>query len=479
LFAEHKPSFRRPESPDLVEPSQKYLRGERRSFVKFHPSDLVLEELYLSQGDEHRVLLTHIVRCRRCLARFLGVTECLTKMPMPCGEGVGDSATCYEEALDRSEILTADQERVIEKERSGAPGLFVEVTKLSPEQQRLLIRNSPRFRTWGLCELLLERCMATTVRDSRGAQWLASLALEVAARLDSSFYRKGLVQDLHARAWGYLGNARRVGADLRSAEDAFLKAEVFLQNGSRDPVELAVFLDLKASLRRAQRRFPEALKLLRRAVSIFFRHGHLHRAGRSLVNMSTIHHCSGELKEAVPLLYEALKMIDSDQEPRLELCVRHNLIDDLAETGQFFEAQKLYRESRPLYRSFPDAVTQNRRRWVKGKISLGLGRTKQAEKLLLAACDGFAAEDLPYDTALVSLDLAIVYAREGRTADLKRLAQEMLPIFSSLQIHREALAALTFLRKALDAEQASFDLVSRVAKYLRRAKHDPGLRFEP
>ena len=179
------------------------------------------------------------------------------------------------------------------------------------------------------------------------------------------------------------------------------------------------------------------------------------------------------------LLFEALELIDPDQEPRLVLCARHNLIDDLAETGRFFEAQKLYRESRPLYRSFPDAVTQNRRRWVKGKISLGLERTKQAERLFLASRDGFIAEDIPYDTALVSLELAILYAREGRTADLKRLAQEMLPIFSSLQIHREALVALTFLRKALVAEQASCELVSRVAKYLRRAKHDPGLRFEP
>jgi hypothetical protein len=172
-------------------------------------------------------------------------------------------------------------------------------------------------------------------------------------------------------------------------------------------------------------------------------------------------------------------MIDPDQEPRLVLCARHNLIDDLAETDRFFEAQKLYRETRALYRNFPDPVTQNRRRWVKGKISLGLGRTKQAERLLLSSRDGFIAEEIPYDAALVSLEVAALYAREGRTAHLKRLAQEMLPIFSSLQIHREALAALTFLRKALDAERASLELVSRVARYLRCAKHDPELRFEP
>jgi hypothetical protein len=64
------------------------------------------------------------------------------------------------------------------------------------------------------------------------------------------------------------------------------------------------------------------------------------------------------------------------------------------------------------------------------------------------------AEGIPYDTALVSLELASLYAARGRTGDLKRLASEMLPVFTSLQIHREALAVL------------------------RRARHCPELRFE-
>jgi tetratricopeptide (TPR) repeat protein len=284
---------------------------------------------------------------------------------------------------------------------------------------------------------------------------------------------------LQARVWGCLGNARRVRSDLLGAEEAFFQAEAYLRKGSKDPVELASFLDLKASLRRAQRRFDEALRLLGRASSIFLRNGHPHRAGRALVKMSTVHHYAGNLAEAIPLLTKALKLIDSETEPRLLLCARHNLCDYLASSGRFVEAQKEYRETRPLYRNFPDAVTQNRRKWVKGRIALGFGQTTQAERLLLASRDGFIAEGIPYDSALVSLELAALYAREGRTADLKRFAQEMLPIFSSLQIHREALAALTFLQKALETERASLELVSHVARYLRRAKHDPELRFQP
>ena len=54
----------------------------------------------------------------------------------------------------------------------------------------------------------------------------------------------------------------------------------------------------------------------------------------------------------------------------------------------------------------------------------------------------------------------------------------MVPIFSSLHIHREALAALAYLKQAVETERVGLDLVNGVAAYLRRAQHDPALRFE-
>lgn len=445
--------------------------------MKFHPSNPILEEFYLSHGEEHRALLAHVVGCSRCANRIRGVTECPSGHQD--GEKEGHLAAEYEEILLEIESLVEIPESAIAKERAAAPGLFVEILGLLPERQRLLIRNSPRFRSWGLCELFIERCRETAIQNPAGAEGLAQLALEISAHLDTSFHRPGIVRDMQARAWSCVGNARRVKSDFQGAEEAFLKAEALLREGSRDPVEYALFLDLKASLQRAQRHFDDALRSLRRAVAIFRRSGHAHRAGRCLVKMDLIHCYAGHPERGIPLLLQALELIDPEQEPRLRLCACHNLIQDLTETGRFGEAQKVYQETRPLYREFLDAWTQSRRKWVKGKISFGLGRMMQAERLLLAARDGFIAEGIPYDTALVSLELAALYAREGRTADLKRLSQEMFPIFSSLRIHREALAALSFLQKALDAEQVGVELVTRVAEFLRRAEHDPGLRFEP
>lgn len=96
----------------------------------------------------------------------------------------------------------------------------------------------------------------------------------------------------------------------------------------------------------------------------------------------------------------------------------------------------------------------------------------------MAARDGFLAEGIPYDTALVALELALLYAEQGRSAELKRLAAELVPVFASGQIHREALAALAFFRQAVEAERAEVEVAARVEEYLRKARYAPDLRFQ-
>ena len=244
-------------------------------------------------------------------------------------------------------------------------------------------------------------------------------------------------------------------------------------------MDRALLLDLNASLLTKQRRFSQALSHLRRSVAIFLELGERHRAGRALVNMSTVHAVAGEPERAIFLLYQALRLIDPVREPRLLLIAWSNLIDDLAESGQFMEAQKLLTKARPLYKKFQQPWFQNTRRWIEGKIALGLGQTGQAETLFLAVRDSFVLADAAYDTALVSLELASIYAEQGRMTELKRLAEEILPIFSSRQIHREALAALDYWRQAVATERAGVTLVARVvAAFLRKARHNPELRFQ-
>lgn len=438
--------------------------------MKIHPHDDVLEEFLLSLDSGHLAMLRHLQWCAYCRSR-------LAYLPREEEAGAG-GMPAYEIALEETSRTVADCEAVLEQERDEAPGLFLEILEQpTGSRESLLGEGTTRFHTWGVFELLVERSLEVTIQDAAHGETLGLLALRLSNHLGAARYGTERIADLQARAWAYIGNSRRMRFDFAAAEEAFQFAHARLKEGTQDGLERAIFLDLRASLRRAQRRFGDALRLLGRAVTIFRGAGERHRAGRSLVKMSTVHHHAGDPAAGIPLLHQALELIDPEREPRLLLCARHNLIDYHAEIGHFVEAQKLYREARPLYRSFNEPWVQNRRSWVRGKIARGLGQFKQAETRFLAARDGFVKEGIPYDTALVSLELALLYAEQGRTEELKRLAADMVPIFTSQYIHREALAALTFLRQAVEAEQASRELVVRVAEFLRKSEHDPELRF--
>jgi predicted butyrate kinase (DUF1464 family) len=85
---------------------------------------------------------------------------------------------------------------------------------------------------------------------------------------------------------------------------------------------------------------------------------------------------------------------------------------------------------------------------------------------------------MSYDTALVSLELAVLYSEQGRAEEVKILARHLVPIFQARNVDPEVLAALTLFRQAAERERVSAEFARRVLAYLRKARRNPGLRFE-
>lgn len=274
--------------------------------MKIHPNDEVLEELVLSLDDPHRSLLRHLCWCGYCRSRILYLPR---PLPIHPKDAIGNpKAGSYEAGLAESRRVLSECEAVLEKERDDAPGLFVELFEQPAEDldRDLLLRDSPRFQTWGVFELLVERSLEVSIQDPAFGEQLGLLALRLSDHLDPERYGAERIADLRARAWAFVGNACRLRSDLQGAEEAFEQAYQQLKKGTRDCLERAIFLDLKASLRRAQRRFDEALRLLQRAVDLFLAHGERHRAGRSLVKVSTVHDYAGSPEEAISALQESI-----------------------------------------------------------------------------------------------------------------------------------------------------------------------------
>jgi len=447
--------------------------------MKIHPHGLMLEELVISLSRRDRALVEHVTGCQECRRRLgwmLGhppgplARKLAQILPWPADEGG------YDAALASAERAVQVRQLALDHERAEAPVLLDELTGQPAERRGIMVRHQRRFRNWALADLLIERSRERCFQDPADSEELARLGLGVTAVLDAGEHGAERIADLQARAWGRIGNSLRVRADLAAAAAAFETAFDYLQRGTGESLERADLLDLKASLLRDQRRFEEAMRLLRRALHIFLAAEERRRAAKTLVKMSTLHEHTGP-EQAIPVLVQALELLDRDRDPRLYLNAQHNLITNLAEAGRFMEAQRLMIQARPLYARFPDRWMRHRRTWAEGKIARGLGQSGDAEAHLLAARDGFFAVEAPYEGALAALDLASLYAQQGRTAELKRLAEETLPIFASLRIHREALAALTLWHRAVLAEKAGGELAAEVAAYLKRARIDPELRF--
>lgn len=369
----------------------------------------------------------------------------------------------------QEEVGHWDAEVAVEEGRL-APILWDRLADLPYPDQLREVEEREDLHLWGLCQFLLEQSREFSFSDPGKAVELANLALRVVRHLGVS-YDPNWVLDLRARCFAYLGNARRVLGELRSADDAFLKAENCLARSTSGNQQIqAEILDLKSSLRRAQRRLEEALDLIDRALSMYREARDLHGAGKSLLQKAKILEELGGLDGAIELLRRLTAEAEAAGEPQLFMYGRLNLLSCLIAAERFEEAEGLLPEIRPLLPDRAQPLDLVRLRWMEGLIDLGLGRLGPAEAAFREVQREFLERRMGYDAALVSLDLARLYAQEGCVDDLKRLASELMPIFESRDVHREALVTLVMFQRACEEERLTVELVRQLAEHLRRER---------
>ena len=205
--------------------------------------------------------------------------------------------------------------------RKGAPALLEKLCRHPFERQLALIRDTGRFRTWGLCEFLCAESERIAPADPKRAEELALLAVEVVSFLEEWQPAEQIWLDqLRGYAWAHLGNARRVSGNLPAAEEAFSSAEALWRPANDNAGDVlgyeARYFALKASLRRAQRLLPEALVLLDQALSA---EPDPSLRARILINKAKTCEEMGRIEEAIEILAGARSFAAIDGEPRIRL----------------------------------------------------------------------------------------------------------------------------------------------------------------
>jgi tetratricopeptide (TPR) repeat protein len=376
----------------------------------------------------------------------------------------------YEEAIRLGSGRIAARAAEILDEIDRVAALLDELLAQSAPERRRFVEEQLRFRVFLLSELLLERCRAAFFSDPAGAVELAELAVVVTDRLDTGHYGETLAEDARARAWAHLANARRINSDLRGADEALQTAEEHHVRAGEDAYTGAEILSFKASLLNARGLYFEAAAVLDPVVEVYREAKDRHLEGRALIKKATSLSYAGQHAEAARLVRRGLARIDVFEEPRLVIAGRHNLIASLRGSGKPDEALQALDETRGLYLQLGERQPLLRLRWLEGKILRDLGKREAAEAAFLEVRDELVERKLGLDAALASLDLAMIYLERGETAELKRLAAEMIPVFESRDDQQKAMAAFLLFRQAAEAEQVTAALLHEVASSLEQVR---------
>lgn len=421
---------------------------------------------------------TNLAERRKVLKHLLsGCSSCRAALA-PKIRLIGD-ARPSEFSLSRVLANVADLECQIDQERASAAEQFRDFMRHPPARQWTLLRNSSRFDSWSFCELLLDAGLGAIMDDPHRSLDLCRMGVAISERLGSGIFSERLVEDLRARAWGRTANALRATSDLAGAGQALAIAASHLKRGSGEPLEEAEHLYFTASLQRAERRLDEALRSIHRSRRIYRMVGDLHLEGRSLMVESMIRDLRGETEQSIEVCRQAMAQLDAGRSPRLAFSVRHNLVWQLMVAGRSEEASRELEAIRPDYFELGDQMLILRLRWMEARLAKDLGRPEESERAFREAHEGFVEAKIPYEAASVALDLAILLAEQSRTQELKLLATELVAVFRSLGVAREAFAALTIFERFAQAEAVTLTLLAGLSRYFSQVRNQPDLRFDP
>jgi len=341
----------------------------------------------------------------------------------------------------------------LERDRAKASSLSRQLQSEERTLESLTEEERKAFEGAPLVELVMERSWASRYDDPQRMISLAETARVLADNLSVRRYGRKVVADLRARAWSELGNAYRVADKPGMAESALGCAAACAKQGTGNLKLMVHILYYWSAVLRETRALPDSAETLKLIIPYFRWLGDHETLLSALIGLGLVYEHENEPEKAVAVILQALKRLIPDPEsPRLLLLSGiSSLAVNLAGAGEFEAAKVALASSRRFFRR-AGKLNQFRLCWLEGKVAAGLGKNGSAEARFNTARLAFRRIGKHYDSALVSLDLALVYARQERHHELIWLVDEMVRTFRALKIARELIASLILLRKSCEKQ---------------------------
>lgn len=387
-----------------------------------------------------------------------------------------ESPKVYRGTLDlRSEDIEWQREQKALEKRIGVE--FNELLRTPKDEREKKIANArTRFAHPLLIEWLIDECRSYLHSDPREAVHFASLATVAAKRCtyaSSGAYR--------ALSLAQLANAMKATGDLTHADHLFKRTRRLMKCEEVMDSDVHALIDaMEGSLRKDQRRFDEAGKLVRRAVLVYEVLGMEKEVARELLNLAYIYFQSEEESKAFELIYKAKDAVDPNEELELAVGIRHTLASALCDAGDPFAAAKVMESSEELFSRYfnergSSAKSGYLMAWLEGRIARGLEAFDEAEEKLQEAAQGYGSLGIGYDTALVCLDLAEAYLAQGKHGMVQKVAKETGRLLSANDLTQEAMSALVILERSATEQLLTAETISRLRQRIEEKGLKPGV----
>jgi hypothetical protein len=426
--------------------------------------------------------LRHLLACGRCRSRAVlpeaDVDLDDTRSDLPAEMPPPPPAASAIE-LRLSGLAMAAMQRNLSAafaDRENAESLFRELLARPSEERFRAVAGDETFASPGLAHSLLDRAEALCPESPGEASHLAALALLIANRLPPPWTMLER-ESLAGRARCLEGEAKRRMGEIPAARVALRQSFRHFEALPVGCAERADFCRYLARLRRDQGRDDEALALMARAIERFDSLPERRRAAECRLELAWMHLDDLDSSEALRH-FEEVRAQEAEgfgKTPfEVWLSVRHGLALCHADLRREAAARAVLAEIASLAQRRPrlDRLRASR---AEADVAQRLEANDEAEALLAASWVGFLEEGAPYDAVLALLELAQLYAEQGRTSEIERLHRELSTVDG---LGAPAHEALRFgLDFALLHGLAGIEMLEALKVFVQRARHNPEARF--
>ncbi|MGZ7032563.1 MAG: tetratricopeptide repeat protein, partial [Thermoanaerobaculia bacterium] len=367
----------------------------------------------------------------------------------------------------------------VAREDAEAEEMVNELLEMPTEWWAEEVRSDERYATAGAVRRIIAVANAATFSAPKQADELTAIAVELVERLSAASSGEEALELLRGRAWRERGNVLEYLGRIDTATIALSKAADAFERCSLADVDLARTRLLMSIIQWRSEDYDTALKSARGAEEVFAAYGVGERVRAARWMETNILASSGRYREAI----DRFRRLESEaaSKPSDVATIIMNMAYCYRELGEYDRALPQYQFALGIFEEVGNEPEAARVRWNIAGVLAQTGNIVEAEKRYRTVRAEFQSHGMLRDVAVLDLSLAEIALAQGRFEEAEPLCRNVIAFFESITApySSKALAALSYLREAVEQRKASATVAEAVRRYVSRLPQQPNLLFAP